>query len=135
MGSLLCYSDWERENTLPVSTGLPTWIDVSSIAWTPGSGHGTSGIMKKPGSIAKSLSRTGVSWSATVFHSIITAQWNLIEFSSKSCIFTGWCTHASWVLAFRELTQGQNEEGKKRWVLCVCGCMQTSFPLDLILIS
>lgn len=32
MDDLLWY--WERENTLPISTGLPPWTGVSSIAWT-----------------------------------------------------------------------------------------------------
>lgn len=64
--------------------------------------YGISGIMFWEGAWnhSKESICAGGSWRGTIFH---TAQWNLVECSSKSCIIMGQCIHVSQGLVFEKL--------------------------------
>lgn len=62
----------------------------------------------------------GVSWRGTIFN---TAQWNLVECSSKSYIIMGQCIHVSQGLVFEKLVQGKKQGGEARLgAVCLPAC-------------
>lgn len=75
--------------------------------------YGISGIMFWEGAWnhSKESFWAGVSWRGTIFH---TAQWNLVECSSKSYIIMGQCIHVSQGLVFEKLVQGKKQGGEEK---------------------
>lgn len=115
MGDLLCCWLGAGEH-ITFSTGLPTWTDIS--AWARVSEQETSGIMPwEDLPHTKSLSRAGVSWRGTVFHSITNSPVEPCRVF-LSILYYHWAVYPC-ELGFAESVQGQNEEERKGWVLCV----------------